>query len=388
LYLQEVSPQVQSVANIAISFDGAGCYRCVRFRVAEESIQLSGRKAVPDAVHTAPAHANRPEGWRKVLARHSRPHPGKSWWQVVNSVTPFFALWVAMYASLSYSYWLTLLLAIPAAGFLVRIFIIQHDCGHHAFFRSRRANEVLGSLCGVLTATPFHFWRRTHARHHVTSGNLSHRGHGDVCTLTVNEYLARSPWRRLCYRVYRHPLFMFFLGASYLFAVRQRFTWGMPRTWARERRSVHATNLALLLLLVAAACTIGLRSFLLIEAPIFVLGAAIGSWLFFVQHQFEEAYWQPDQSWDATRSALHGSSYYRLPRVLQWFTGNIGYHHIHHLNSRIPNYNLPACYDDEPAFREAVTFGLRESFRCASLKLWDEESQRLVTFAEAHTRVV
>lgn len=334
---------------------------------------------------TAP-ETGRSAPWRKSLARHCRPYLARSCWQAVNSAAPFFLLWGLMYWSLSWSYLVTLLLAIPTSGFLVRIFIIQHDCGHHAFFRSRRANEIMGALCGVLTLTPFHLWRRAHARHHVTSGNLNHRGHGDVSTLTVNEYLARSAWGRLAYRIYRNPLFMFFPGASFLFLVRHRFTAGLPRSWRRERKSVHATNLALAAVLGIAAFTIGLDKFLMVELPVVVLAAAAGTWLFFVQHQFEEAYWRPDSTWNATEAALYGSSYYRLPRLLQWFTGNIGYHHIHHLNSRIPNYNLPACYADEPAFQRGVTFGLLESLRCISLKLWDEDSHRLVTFAEAHRR--
>jgi omega-6 fatty acid desaturase (delta-12 desaturase) len=320
--------------------------------------------------------------WCETVTRYKRSNRLKSCWQVANSLPSFCGLWYLMYLSTFWSYGLTLLLAVPAAGFLVRIFIIQHDCGHHSFFRNRQANDVLGFLCGIITLTPYHFWRRTHARHHVTSGNLSHRGHGDVSTLTVEEYLARSRLGRLGYRLYRHPLFMFFLGASYLFIIRQRFAHGVPRSWWRERNSVYATNLAICAVLWAAWRTIGVPTFLLIELPVMVLAAAAGSWLFFVQHQYEDAYWQPHESWDFTRSALEGSSYYRLPRVLQWFTGNIGYHHIHHLNSRIPNYNLAACYSAEPTFRDVVTLGLRESLKCASLKLWDEDRQRMVTFAE------
>jgi len=320
----------------------------------------------------------------EVVAKYKRPDLLKSCWQVANSLLPFFGLWYLMVLSTYWSYGLTLLLAVPTAAFLVRIFIIQHDCGHHSFFRSRRANDVLGFVCGIITMTPYHVWRRSHARHHVTSGNLNHRGHGDVGTLTVGEYMQRSRWGRLKYRAYRHPLSMFLVAASYLFIIRQRFTHGLPRSWRRERQNVHATNLAILIALAVAWYTIGVSTFLLIQLPVVVLGAAAGSWLFFIQHQYEDAYWQPNQSWDFTRSALEGSSYYRLPRVLQWFTGNIGYHHIHHLNSRIPNYNLPACYSAEPAFRKAVTLGLRESFKCASLKLWDEDQQRMVTFAQAH----
>lgn len=324
--------------------------------------------------------------WCGTVAIYKRSSLPKSCWQIANSLLPFFGLWFLMYLSYFWSYWLTLLLAVPTAGFLVRIFIIQHDCGHHSFFANRRANDVLGLLCGILTITPYHVWRRTHSRHHVTSGNLNHRGHGDVGTLTVREYEQRSLWGRLRYRVNRNPLVMFFLNASFQFIVSQRFTHGMPRSWRRERRNVYMTNLVMVTVLGLAWCTIGVRTFLLIELPLRVLSAAAGSWLFFIQHQYEEAYWQTDQSWNFIQSALAGSSYYRLPRVLQWFTGNIGYHHIHHLNSRIPNYNLAACYAAEPAFRQAVTFGVRQSLKCASLKLWNEENQRMVTFADVRAR--
>jgi omega-6 fatty acid desaturase (delta-12 desaturase) len=331
---------------------------------------------VSDATATRPV-------WNETVSRYKHPDFRKSCWQILNSVVPFFLLWYLMYLSYSYSYWLTLVVAVPTAGFLTRIFIIQHDCGHHSFFRSRRANDLVGFLCGVLTLTPYHFWRRTHARHHVTSGNLDHRGHGDVGVLTVEEYRERTKWGRLSYRISRHPLFLFGFGASYMFIVQQRLTHGLPRAWQRERKSIHLTNLALLTAIGVGWMVIGLKPFLLIELPIVVLGAAAGSWLFFVQHQYEETYWQRRKSWDFISSALDGSSYYRLPRILRWFSGNIGYHHIHHLNSRIPNYNLPACYDEEAAFREAFTLGLRESLKCASLKLWDEDQQRMVTFADA-----
>jgi omega-6 fatty acid desaturase (delta-12 desaturase) len=206
-----------------------------------------------------------------------------------------------------------------------------------------------------------------------------------VGVLTVDEYLSRSPFGRLRYRLYRNPLIMFVLGASLLFLIHQRFTFSIPRTWHRERRSVHITNLGILVMIAGGWYTIGFPTFFLIHGPIVVLAAAIGSWLFFVQHQFEDAYWQPHESWDFTRSALEGSSYYRLPPVLQWFTGNIGFHHIHHFDSRIPNYNLPACYAAEPAFQQAVTLGIRDSVKCTQMKLWDEQRQRMVTFAEADT---
>jgi omega-6 fatty acid desaturase (delta-12 desaturase) len=321
--------------------------------------------------------------WIRALSEYKRPNHLKSCWQIINSLVPFFAMWCLMYVSLAWSYWITLLLAIPTAGFLVRVFIIQHDCGHHSFLRSRRANDLLGSFCSVFTLTPYYFWRRSHSRHHASSGDLSHRGNGDIWTLTVDEYRNSGFFGRLRYRFYRHPVFLFLLGPTMLFVVSQRFTFGIPRGWRRERRSVHLTNAAIAAVLVAAWLTIGLPAFFLIHMPIVILGASLGTWLFFVQHQFEDAYWQPHENWEFDRSAFEGSSYYRLPRVLQWFTGNIGFHHIHHLESRIPNYNLPTCYATVPELQQAVTLGLRESILCTRLKLWDEDRQRMVTFSEA-----
>lgn len=328
------------------------------------------------------ASADERHSWTDSVAKYKRSNQLKSSWQIINSLLPFCGLWYLMYLSLSWSYWLTLLLAIPTAGFLVRIFIIQHDCGHHSFFRSRQANDLLGGLCGFFTLTPYYLWRRSHSRHHASSGDLSHRGHGDVWVMTVDEYRSCSYLGRLRYQLYRHPLLMFVLGPSVLFILVQRLTHYIPRTWHRERRSVHLTNLGILAMLVMSWFTIGIPAFLLVHLPIIMLGAAIGSWLFFIQHQYEHTYWQPHANWDFTRSAFEGSSYYRLPRVLQWFTGNIGFHHIHHLESRIPNYNLPTCYKDVPEFREAVTLGMRDSLRCTRLKLWDEHLQRMVTFRE------
>ncbi|MCA9267174.1 MAG: fatty acid desaturase [Planctomycetales bacterium] len=324
--------------------------------------------------------------WSKTIGKYNHADVRKSVWQIVNTFVPFVALSCLMYVSLSWSYWLSLLLAPLTAGFLVRIFIIQHDCGHNSFFRSRRANTALGVFCSVLTVTPYHLWRRCHALHHTTNGNLSHRGIGDILTLTVDEYLELSRWGRLRYRLYRNPIVMFFFGASYMFIIRQRFAYGTPHSWRRERWGVYATNVGIGLVLLAAWWTIGLGTFFMLWLPVAMLGAAAGTWLFFVQHQFEQAYWQPEHEWDFTRAALEGSSYYRLPRVLQWFTGNIGFHHIHHLNSRIPNYHLHACYKAEPAFRDGVTIGLWESLGCAAVKLWDVRQQRMIGFAEAKAK--
>jgi omega-6 fatty acid desaturase (delta-12 desaturase) len=322
--------------------------------------------------------------WLNALAQFKRPNRFKSSWQIINSLVPFCGIWYLMYLSVFWSYWLTLMLAIPAAGLLVRLFIIQHDCGHRSFFQSQQANDLWGAFSGLLTLTPYHSWRRSHTRHHSTSGNLTHRGHGDVWTLTVDEYLKSSGLVRLRYRLYRHPLFLFLIGPSLLFVVQQRLTYYLPRRWRRERRSVHLTNLGILAMLNVAWYTIGLNAFFLVHAPIVVLAAAMGSWLFFVQHQYERAYWQPHERWDFVRAAFEGSSYYRLPRALQWFTGNIGFHHIHHLESRIPNYNLPTCFAAIPEFRQVVTLSFWDSVQCTRLKLWDEHSERMVTFDEVY----
>lgn len=289
-----------------------------------------------------------------------------------------------MYLSVGFSYWLTLLLAVPTAGLLVRLFIIQHDCGHHSFFSSRRANDALGLFCSLFTLTPYALWRRSHSRHHASSGNLDHRGHGDVWTLTVAEYRQLSVVGKLRYRSYRNPLFLFVIGPSLLFVLGQRFTFGVPSNWRRERMNVHITNMAIAALIAAAWYTIGLTTFFLVHGPIVFMAASIGAWLFFIQHQYETAYWQPNENWEFGRSAFQGSSYYRLPRVLQWFTGNIGFHHIHHFESRIPNYNLAACFANVPELRQAVTIGVRKSIKCVRLKLWDEDDQRMVTFSDVH----
>jgi len=274
-----------------------------------------------------------------------------------------------MYASLGVGYWLTLLLAVPAAFLLVRLFIIQHDCGHGAFFRSPRIADVVGSILGVLTLTPYHYWKKTHAIHHATSGNLEHRGFGDIDTLTVDEYLARSRWERFKYRVYRHPAVLFGVGAVLHFFVRHRLPTIVPRTWTRERRSILWTD-------------VGLAGFvvLLVQLPVALLSCSIGVWLFYVQHQFEPTYWEHDERWTYHAAALEGSSYYRLPKLLQWATGNIGLHHIHHLNARIPNYRLQHVLDTYPELQRVATLSLRDSFRCVRLVLWDERARRLVPF--------
>ena len=291
-----------------------------------------------------------------------------------------------MWATLDRSYWLCLLLAVPAAGFLVRLFMIQHDCGHGAFFRHRLTNDWVGRLIGVMTLTPYDFWRRTHAIHHSTSGNLDRRGTGDIDTLTVHEYLARSRCGRLRYRVYRHPIIMFGIGPAYLFIVQHRLPVGLMRGGWQPWVSAMATNVAVAGVVAMMMWLVGVGAFLLVHLPIMVLAASVGVWLFYVQHQFEDTIWAHDRTWNLHVVALHGSSYYDLPHVLRWFTANIGAHHIHHLCSRIPCYRLPLVLRDYPDLRGIGRITLVQSLKCVRLVLWDEGQQRLISFREASQR--
>jgi acyl-lipid omega-6 desaturase (Delta-12 desaturase) len=318
--------------------------------------------------------------WRTRLAPYVAPDLKRSVWQAVTAAAMFAGAWALMYASLAVSYWLTLVLAVPTAFLLIRLFIIQHDCGHGAFFRSTRAAEIVGSILGVLTLTPYHYWKKTHAMHHATTGNLEHRGFGDINTLTVDEYLARSPWGRFKYRVYRHPAVLFGFGAILHFFVLHRIPTIVPKTWARERRSILWTDVGLAGFIVLMGMMVGFREFALVQLPIALLSTSIGVWLFYVQHQFEPTYWEHDPAWVYDDAALFGSSYYRLPKLLQWATGNIGLHHIHHLNARIPNYRLQAVMDSNPELRQVTTLTLGDSFRCVRLVLWDERKRKLVPF--------
>lgn len=290
-------------------------------------------------------------------------------------------LWLVMWASLDHGYWITLLLAVPAAGFLVRLFIIQHDCGHGSLFRSRLANDLVGRIIGVFTLTPYDYWRRTHAAHHATSGNLDRRGVGDINTLTVREYLGLSRWRQLAYRVYRHPLVLFGIGPIYLFILKHRLPLDMPLrsgVWS----NLLATNAGIVVLVAVLAMLVGPIDLLKLQVPIVLLAASAGIWLFHVQHQFEGTYWRRDGNWSFYQAALQGSSYYCLPRPLQWLTASIGLHHIHHLCSRIPNYRLQECLDANPELRQVRRVTLVESLGCARLALWNEETERLVRFRD------
>jgi omega-6 fatty acid desaturase (delta-12 desaturase) len=319
--------------------------------------------------------------WQETLAPYARAHLGRSLLDVGTSVVPYLALWVLMYLALDVSYLLVLALAIPAAGFLVRTFIVFHDCTHGSFLPTKRANAWLGVVTGLLVFAPFLSWRHNHAVHHATAGDLDRRGVGDVLTLTVAEYRSSS-WRgRLGYRLYRNPLVMFGIGPIYGLILQPRL---VPRSARpRIRRSVIATNVALAVVVGALCWLVGWREYLLVQAPATLLAGATGVWLFYVQHQFEDTYWQNAGDWSYADAALRGSSYLRLPKPLQFFTGNIGLHHVHHLSTRIPNYNLQRAHDRNPIFHQVPTLSLWDGLRAVRLKLWDEDGGRLLTFAQA-----
>jgi omega-6 fatty acid desaturase (delta-12 desaturase) len=303
--------------------------------------------------------------------------------QLLVTAGAFVALWLGMWLSLDHGYWITLLLALPTAGFLVRLFIIQHDCGHGSYFRSRRANDMVGRVLGVVTLTPYDYWKRAHATHHAMSGNLDGRGVSDIDTLTVNEYRALTRWRRLAYRAFRHPLVLFGLGPVYLFVIKHRLPRELPLLRTGLWRGVMATNVAIAGLLVALAALIGPVALVMVHGPLVALGSAVGVWMFFVQHQFEDTYWERAENWDFVQAALRGSSYYRLPGVLQWMTGHIGLHHVHHLASKVPNYRLQECVDRIPELKCVQPITMLGSLGCARLALWDEDSRKLISFRDA-----
>ena len=319
----------------------------------------------------------------RLLARYREPNSARGAFELVVTAVPFLAIWALIWVALDHGYWIGLVLAVPAAGFLVRLFMIQHDCGHGSFFHSRLASDWVGRAIGVFTLTPYDFWRRTHALHHASSGNLDHRGIGDIDTLTVREYLTRPRWRRLLYRLYRHPLVMFGFGPSYLFMLQHRLPVGMMAGGWLPWLSTMGTNAAIAVLVAGMIWLIGVGPFLLVHLPIMVLAASIGVWLFYVQHQFEETSWAYDGTWTFHEAALHGSSHYQLPAVLRWFTANIGIHHIHHLCSRIPCYRLPDVLRDHPQLAAIGRITLLQSLRCVRMTLWDEKGQRLISFGEA-----
>ncbi len=318
--------------------------------------------------------------WRVTLAPYARPHVGRSVLDLATSVVPYLGLWVAMVALLEVSYLLVLPLAVLAAGFLLRTYILFHDCTHGSFLPSKRANEICGVLLGLFVFTPFHAWKHNHAVHHATAGDLDRRGIGDVTTLTVAEYQAKSWKGRLGYRLFRNPVIMFGLGPIFAMIIGPRLVSRDARP--RIKRSIMGTNVALVVLIGAVVWAIGWQAFLLIQLPIALIAGGSGIWLFYVQHQFEDAYWESHDSWDYDDAALQGSSYLKLPKILQFFTGNIGLHHVHHLSARIPNYNLQAAHDANPVFHSVPTLTMWDGVKAIRLKLYDEERKRLVGFSE------
>jgi omega-6 fatty acid desaturase (delta-12 desaturase) len=305
--------------------------------------------------------------WQAIVAKYTVPNTWRSLWQVVNSIVPFLAMWYVMYRSLEISYWLTLVLALPTAGFMIRIFIIFHDCGHGSFFKSQRANDIMGAISGVLTLTPYHHWRHDHAIHHAGASDLDRRGIGDVLTW----------YKKIGYRILRNPYILFTVGAFFVFTLTHRF-WrkGIGR---RERHSVVWTNLALAGILAVLWALIGWQAIVLVEVPILLIACSGGVWLFYVQHNFDGAYWQRHDEWEFFKAGLEGSSFYKLPAVLQWFTGNIGFHHIHHLSPKIPNYKLPEAFKENPIFQiKPVTIWM--SMKSLTYRLWDEKKKKLVGF--------
>ncbi len=328
------------------------------------------------ATHTA-------ADWVRILAAYREPNSVRSYFELCVTLLPFLAIFALAWWVVDYNWLAAMALAVVNAGFLVRLFIIQHDCGHGSYFRNRTLSDWVGRALGVLTLTPYDVWRRTHAIHHAGAGNLDKRGIGDIVTLTVAEYRALSIFGRIRYRLYRHPIVLFFIGPIYIFVVQNRIPVGLMRSGAQYWTSAMGTNLALAAILGALVWFGGWQIVTLVLLPTVIVAGSAGVWLFFVQHQFEETYWDGADDWQLHNAALKGSSNYVLPPVLRWFSGNIGIHHVHHLYSRIPFYRLPEVLRDHAALANAQRLTLLESFSCARLHLWDETGRKLLSFAEA-----
>jgi acyl-lipid omega-6 desaturase (Delta-12 desaturase) len=332
--------------------------------------------------HT-PAASRTAREWMQLLAPYRTPDHGRSILEIAVTAVPFVALWVMAYLSLSVSYWLTLFFCVLTAGFMMRLFLIQHDCGHGSFFDRREANDWVGRVIGVFTMTPYQVWRHSHAKHHATSGNLDRRGVGDIDTLTVGEYRAMGRWGRLAYRIYRFPLVMFVIGPAYVFILQHRLPIGFMKAGRMFWISAMGTNLAIAAMALAMIWFIGWKAFVLVHLPICAISASMGVWLFYVQHQFEDSYWADSHNWTLEEAALYGSSHYDLPAPLRWITANIGIHHVHHLYSRIPYYKLQQVLKDFPELADIRRFGMLESLSCLKLRFWDEQTKRMVSAREA-----
>jgi len=335
-----------------------------------------------NTIETPRSSPGAPEGkrhsWKEIVARYQRPAPGRAAWQLCNTVIPYVGLWWLMYRSLAVSFWCALPLALLAGAFLVRLFIIFHDCAHNSFFKARWANEMLGNVAGVLCFTPFYRWRWEHSVHHASSGDLDRRGIGDIWTMTMKEYLAASRRERLAYRFKRNPVILFVLAPLFLFLIVERVPTG--KEGLRERLSVYGTDVAMVLVIGGMSWLMGWKACLVLQLIVIMVAGSAGVWLFYVQHQFEDAYWEHGDEWEFEKAALQGSSYYKLPRILQWFSGNIGFHHIHHLSPRIPNYRLEECHRAEPLFNAVKPITFSSSLKSFNYRLWDEQSRRLVGY--------
>jgi len=317
---------------------------------------------------------------KKAVAPFEQTDTRASIRQIVNTLGPLVLFWYLAYASLSVSYWLTLPLTLVTAGFMVRTFILFHDCCHQSFFKSRMANDIIGTITGILTVVPYQQWKHSHSVHHATSGNLEKRGVGDVWLLTVQEYVALPVWKRLYYRIYRNPFVMFVIGPIYIFLIDYRFNRKNARR--KERINTYITNLGIAALYAVLIWAVGWQAFLLIQGPVFLLSGMMGIWLFYVQHQFEDSYFEHEEQWSYVQAAVEGSSFYKLPKLLQWITGNIGFHHVHHLSPKVPNYNLEKAHAATPPLQQATTITLATSLKSLRYRLWDEEGKTFLSFKE------
>lgn len=322
---------------------------------------------------------------KKKVAPFAKANSKSSIKQLLNTLIPFFLVWFLAYKSLNISILLTLALTIVAAGFVIRIFIIFHDCTHYSFFKSNKANRIVGTITGIITLFAYEKWKRNHAIHHATSSNLDKRGIGDVWIMTVDEYIEASFWGRLVYRIYRNPIVMFGFGPLYLFLISNRFN--RKGAKMKERLNTYFINVSIVVIYSLLIWFIGWQAFLIIQVPILFISGSLGIWLFYVQHQFEDSYFEADDEWSFVKAAVDGSSYYKLPKILQWITGNIGYHHVHHLSPRVPNYHLEAAHDSTPPLQHATTITLSSSLKAIRFRLYDEKAKDFVSFKKIKNRL-